>query len=217
MVLAALSLICGATAALHAERHSSAASGPSTAEPVHRRRARVLVVYYSETNHTARLAEAIAEGAATAACAPQVRLLRTAEANYSEHVLWSDAVIVGSPVHNGDLASAVKLWLDTWDYLRDDLSQKIAAPFVTGGHLYGGIEHTLKSLAGVFEVFAMRVEPAERSFQPLFPFGVGATTGDPPFNSSVPGNVDGIFLAAGRSLGARIAGEAEAALGSRER
>ena len=53
----------------------------------------------------------------------------------------------------------------------------MVAPFVTGGHLYGGIESTLRELIAHFSIFAMRVVPGEKAFQPMFPFGVGATTG----------------------------------------
>ena len=56
----------------------------------------------------------------------------------------------------------------------------------------------------------MRVMTAEADYQPKFPFGVGAPTGDPPFNNTDPGPgaIDAIFLDAGRALGCRIAGKA---------
>uniref|UniRef100_A0A7S4S3P1 Flavodoxin-like domain-containing protein n=1 Tax=Alexandrium monilatum TaxID=311494 RepID=A0A7S4S3P1_9DINO len=170
---------------------------------------KVLVAYYSEGNHTLALARAVAGGASAAGA--EVRLLSVSEATFSRDVLWADAVIVGTPVHNANIAAPMKAWLDTWDYQHAHLSTKVGAPFCTGGHLYGGIESTLRSLTAFFQIFAMRVVTAEQDFQPRFPFGVGATTGDPPFDSNAPGHVDSLFLDAGRLLGGRVVREAHAA------
>lgn len=161
----------------------------------------ILVVYYSQGNHTKNLAAAIAQGSKDEGAT--VRLLSIAEASYERDVKWADGVLVGSPVHNADIAAPLKQWLDAWNYLKDNLSDKFAAPFATGGHLYGGIESTLLSLRRFFNIFGMRVISGEKDFQPNFPFGVGATTFDPPFNnnSNVPGFVDPIFLQAGQQLG----------------
>mmetsp|Transcript_136805 Transcript_136805/g.381360 ORF Transcript_136805/g.381360 Transcript_136805/m.381360 type:complete len:224 (-) Transcript_136805:190-861(-) len=174
---------------------------------------KVLVVYYSEGNHTLALAKAVAEGA-RAAGAGSVRLLSTAEASFKRDVLWADAVAVGTPVHNAGIAAPMKAWLDSWDYQHAHVSAKLGAPFCTGGHLYGGIESTLRSIISFFQIFSMRVVAGERDFQPQFPFGVGATTGDPPFESNVPGHVDRLFLDAGRLLGGRMVAEAAAAKAS---
>lgn len=134
--------------------------------------------------------------------------------------MWADAVIVGTPVHNANIAAKMKAWLDTWDYVHQDLHLKIGAPFVTGGHLYGGIETTLNALAAYFHIYAMRVVTAERDFQPHFPLGVGATTGDPPFKNESAGKngfVDPIFVDAGNRLGERVARIAAAAAAVRAR
>jgi multimeric flavodoxin WrbA len=97
------------------------------------------------------------------------------------------------------------MWLDSWDYLHDHLSNKVGGVFATGGHLYGGIENTLNSLQSYFQIFGMQVWVGEQDFQPSFLLGVAATTGDVPFNSSIPGHVDDIFLNAGTLYGARLA------------
>ena len=184
-------------------------------------RARILVVYYSQSNHTASLAQAVADGAAQHADIVDVRgPLSIDNATFADDVMWADAVIVGSPVHNANIAAKMKAWLDTWDYVHQDLHTKIGAPFVTGGHLYGGIETTLHALTAYFHIFAMRVVTAERDFQPHFPLGVGATTGDPPFKNESAGKdgfVDPIFVDAGNRLGERVARIAAAAAAVRAR
>ena len=143
-----------------------------------------------------------------------VRTKTADEATFKDDVLWADAVIVGTPVYNGNVAGAMKLWLETWDYVGPKevvgLEDKIGSVFATGGHIFGGIESTLKAVAAQFHIFGMRVMTAEADYQPKFPFGVGAPTGDPQFNNTDPGPgaVDAIFLDAGKALGCRIAGKA---------
>ena len=86
------------------------------------------------------------------------------------------------------------------------LEDKIGSVFATGGHIFGGIESTLKAVAAQFHIFGMRVMTAEADYQTKFPFGVGAPTGDPPFNNTDPGPgaVDAIFLDAGKALAASL-------------
>eukprot|EP00937_MAST-01D_sp_MAST-1D-sp2_P007494 g7494.t1 len=171
--------------------------------------ANVLVVFYSQSNHTRALAQAVYEGAQSVA-GTEAKLLPVENATFDAHVKWADAVLFGSPVHNANIAAPAKAWLDTWDYVHTDLHTKIGAPFATGGHLWGGMEQTLAGIANFFHVFGMKVVTAERDFQPHFPLGVGATTGDPPFNDTAPGTVNDIFVDAGHRLGARVAAMAAA-------
>ena len=161
-------------------------------------------MYYSASNHTQNLAFAIADGARSDPRAT-VRCLSVSEADYKTDVLdWADVIVIGSPVHNANIAAPLKAWLDGWDYVHDDLSNKSGGVFATGGHLFGGIENTLNSLQSYFHIFGVQVWVGEQAFQPNFPLGVGAATGDPPFNSSVPGRVDPIFLDAGKLYGKRL-------------
>lgn len=177
---------------------SSAAAFPVTSGGV-------LIAYYTASNHTRTLAASIHEGVLGVLKAEQVRFVSIEQATFKDDVMWADGVILGCPVYNSNIAGPMMEWLDSWNYQEHGLTDKFGAAFVTGGHIFGGIESTLRALQAHMSIFEMKLVDGERDYQSQFPFGVGAATGDPPFNSSTePGHVDEIFLAAGKLLGNRV-------------
>jgi len=76
--------------------------------------ANILIVYHSQTGHTARMAEAVAEGA-TAIEGATVIMKRAAEAT-AEDLLWADGVAIGSPENFGYLSGMIKDFFDRTFY-----------------------------------------------------------------------------------------------------
>ena len=76
--------------------------------------ANILIVYHSQTGHTARMAEAVAEGA-TAIEKATVIMKRAAEAT-AEDLLWADGVAIGSPENFGYLSGMIKDFFDRTFY-----------------------------------------------------------------------------------------------------
>ena len=76
--------------------------------------ANILIVYHSQTGHTARMAEAVAEGAA-AIEGVTVIMKRAAEAT-AEDLLWADGVAIGSPENFGYLSGMIKDFFDRTFY-----------------------------------------------------------------------------------------------------
>ena len=133
---------------------------------------RVLVLFYSFTGATAKLADCVARGAAklphvqvvikrVPELVPQSvfekkpKLLKAKaalEKKYPEasvqDLLTCDAVAFGTPVHFGSFASQIKQFIDQLSpvWLEGRLVDKPAAVFCSAASLHGGEEATLLSL-----------------------------------------------------------------------
>jgi len=75
------------------------------APPVH-----ILIAYHSQTGNTAKLAAAVREGAASIAGVEAV--LRPVAEAASEDIVKSDGIVLGTPVHWGNLSAESKRFLD---------------------------------------------------------------------------------------------------------
>jgi NAD(P)H dehydrogenase (quinone) len=107
---------------------------------------RVLVVVASAAGRTARMAEAVAEGAQEAGAEVVVR--RADEAGDAD-LLAADAVILGSGVHMSGVESSMRAFLERSAplWLRGALVGKLGAAFVSAGAgARGGAELALLSL-----------------------------------------------------------------------
>ena len=96
---------------------------------------KVLVMYYSRTGNTKKLAEAIARGVeAVEAVQPIVKSIpEVTKDDFRE----SDGIIAGSPVYFGTMAAQLKAIFDNFVEVRGQMSGKIGAAFATGGHDWG--------------------------------------------------------------------------------
>jgi NAD(P)H dehydrogenase (quinone) len=72
----------------------------------------VLIAYHSVSGNTEKMAQAVAEGA-KAVSGMSVVLKRVSEVA-GDDLLFSDAVIVGSPVYVGNMSGEVKTFFDNW-------------------------------------------------------------------------------------------------------
>lgn len=105
----------------------------------------VLVVYYSRSGNTARMAEAVAAGVRTVDAARV--LVRTVEDVSQEDLAGADALVLGSPTYYANIAGPMKTFIDELGRRHGgDLSQVIGGAFATGGGRTGGKEHVVVSL-----------------------------------------------------------------------
>lgn len=159
--------------------------------------AKVLVVYYSKTGHTAALAKAVAEGAKKVKSAGVT--MKTASEVKCDELLATDALIVGSPVYWSNMAAEVKSFFDRWSteckvlppefQMRD----KVGAAFVTAGGVSSGKEITLLTILAAMIGNRMIVLSEGEAL------GAAATTGE----GKLP--LDSKDLEDGRRLGERVA------------
>ena len=107
---------------------------------------RVLIVVASATGRTARMAEAVAEGARDAGAEVVVR---DADETTDADLLAADALILGSGVHMGGIESSMRAFFERMAplWLRGSLVGRVGAAFVTAGAgTGGGAELALVSL-----------------------------------------------------------------------
>ena len=162
---------------------------------------RVLVVYYSKDGHTAALAEAVAKGARSIQ-GVSVKLLPVAEATNND-VLAADAIILGSPVYNANVAPAMQSFINGWPFQGQPLKDKIGAAFVTGGGISAGEEITQLNLLQSMLMFNMIVVGGNSWRQA---FGASGITDEEPFAGGGMGErLQPQFLAKGVNLGKRVA------------
>ncbi len=117
---------------------------------------RVLILYYSRNGATQQLADAIAAGITqtgaeavlrTVAAAGEPASARDLELDVDE-LAECDALIMGSPVRFGHMASALqRFWESTSAaWLKGTLQDKPAAVFTSGGSMHSGQESTLLAM-----------------------------------------------------------------------
>jgi len=157
----------------------------------------VLIAYFSQSGNTKTLAHAVEEGAKSVA-GVRVLLLPIDQVSTKE-VLEADAIVVGSPVYNANVAPEVQRFINSWPFEGRPLKNKLGAAFVTGGGISIGEELVQLNLLHSMLIQGMLVMGGEETEAA---FGASAITGEVPFQT---GKVEEQFLAKARGLGKRVA------------
>jgi NAD(P)H dehydrogenase (quinone) len=157
----------------------------------------ILITYYSKTAHTQSLAEEVAKGASSI---PGVQVvLKRIDQTTTKDLLAADAIILGSPVYNANLAPEVVQFMSTWPFEGNPLKDKIGAAFVTAGGISAGEELAQVNILQSMLVFGMVVVGGDDWTSA---FGASAITNEGVFKTE---NLDKLFLQKGFSLGKRVA------------
>ncbi len=156
----------------------------------------ILVLYDSQTGHTAKMAEQIAAGARKI---PDlvVRVLSVDEAN-SADIFWCDGIAIGSPTNLGITSWKMKKF---WDELSSEawgkIDGKIGCAFSSSGGWGGGAELTCQSLLMILMNFGFLVFGVTDYVADRFTLHYGAVlAGEPRLEREI---------AACRRLGERLA------------
>jgi NAD(P)H dehydrogenase (quinone) len=157
----------------------------------------ILITYYSKTAHTQSLAEEVAKGAQSIP-GVQVKLKRIDQTT-TKDLLDADAIIVGSPVYNANLAPELVQFMSTWPFEGNPLKDKIGAAFVTAGGMSAGEELAQVNILQSMLVFGMIIVGGDDWTSA---FGASAITNEGVFKTA---QLDNIFLQKGFSLGKRVA------------
>jgi NAD(P)H dehydrogenase (quinone) len=154
------------------------AGAGTAAPPVH-----ILIAYHSQTGNTAKLAAAVREGAASVAGVEVV--LRSVGDASAEDIAKADGIVLGTPVHWGNLSVEAKRFLDRIGEVLGKASKtfgegRTAGVFCTGGSVSNGQEMArLGAIAAFLDMrFVVIGGVNDAEFGSLGPQAV--TAGSPP-------------------------------------
>lgn len=132
--------------------------------------ARMLVAYYTRTQHTAHMAEAVAEGAREVD-GVDVEVQPVGQLTPAQ-LLEYDAIAMGSPVYYGSMAAEVKKLLDDSVAHHGKLAGKVGGAFASSGNVGGGNETTVMDILKAWLIHGM-VVPGNATGDHYGPVAVG--------------------------------------------
>ena len=104
----------------------------------------VLILYYSKTGNTRKLAEKVAEGVRSI---PGVEaVMKSTQEVTRDDFVNAAGIIAGSPVYFGVMAADLKRVFDEFVGVRKQMENKIGAAFASSGYWAGGNETTIISI-----------------------------------------------------------------------
>ena len=115
----------------------------------------VLVMYYSRSGNTKKLAEEIARGVQKVEGVKCV--LRSVSEITEDDFLNSDGIVAGSPVYFGTMAAELKEVFDKFVGIRGEMEDKVGAAFATSADPSGGKETTIFSIIQAMLIYGMMV------------------------------------------------------------
>ncbi|MGB9684081.1 MAG: flavodoxin family protein [Candidatus Bathyarchaeales archaeon] len=117
---------------------------------------KILIVYYSKTGNTEKMAYAVAEGA------KQVEgvdvIVKKVDETSLDDLLEADAIIMGSPTYYGQMSAKLKALIDESVKIHGKLEGKVGAAFTSSGGTATGAETTLLSILNAMLIHGMIVQ-----------------------------------------------------------
>ena len=113
----------------------------------------VLVMYYSRTGNTKKLAEEIAKGVQEVESV--ICVTKPVSEVTEDDFVSSDGIIAGSPVYFGAMAAEMKEVFDKFVGIRGEMGDKIGAAFATSADPSGGKETTIFSIIQAMLIYGM--------------------------------------------------------------
>ena len=114
--------------------------------------ATIIVIYYSQTGNTKKMAELIAEGAGKAGAAVAVKDVKEVSAR---ELLDYDGIIMGSPTYYGTMAWQLKKLLDESVRFHGSLDGKAGGAFASSANVAGGNETTVLDILNAMLIHGM--------------------------------------------------------------
>jgi NAD(P)H dehydrogenase (quinone) len=114
--------------------------------------AKALVVYYSRTGNTKKMAESVAEGIKKEGVGA---VLKDVKDTGADELLKYEAIIIGSPTYYGSMAAEIKKLLDDSVKFHGKLDGKIGAAFASSANVAGGNETTVLDILNAMLIHGM--------------------------------------------------------------
>ena len=117
--------------------------------------AKVLIVYYSKSGNTKKMAELVGEGVEKEGGVDLE--IKSTEAVAVDELLDADGIIIGSPTYFGTMAWPVKKLFDDSITVYKRLEGKIGGAFTSSGVVGGGNETTIMNIIKAMLIHGMTV------------------------------------------------------------
>lgn len=117
--------------------------------------AKGIVIYYSKTGNTKKMAEIIAKAMNDAELITECK---SVEEVSSEDLLSYDAIVVGSPTYYGHAAGAIQNLFDSSVVKHGKLDGKIGASFASSANIAGGNETTIMGILESMLIHGMIIQ-----------------------------------------------------------
>jgi NAD(P)H dehydrogenase (quinone) len=117
--------------------------------------AKVLIVYYSRSGNTRKMAESIAAGIKKEKVEVDVRDVKDVT---TADLLAVDAIVVGSPTYYGSMAADIKRLFDESIRIHGKLDGKVGAAFASSANIGGGNETTILDIINAMLIHGMVVQ-----------------------------------------------------------
>ena len=121
---------------------------------------KVLIIYYSKSGNTKKMAELIADG---------VRMGKNVEAEVKpvqktsvRELLYVDGIVVGSPTYYGSMAAEIKEFVDDSVKFHGRLEGKVGGAFSSSANIAGGNETTIMSILQCWLIHGMVVQGSSK-------------------------------------------------------
>jgi NAD(P)H dehydrogenase (quinone) len=127
---------------------------------------KIIVIYYSKTGNTQKMAELIGEGVKNAGV--EVTVKDVLQVNASE-LLDYQGIIMGSPTYYGTMAYQIKKLLDESVKFHSKLEGKVGAAFSSSANIAGGNETTILDILNAMLIHGMiiRGDPQGDHYGPV--------------------------------------------------
>jgi len=133
--------------------------------------AKVLIIYYSRSGNTRKMAEKVRDGAESVE-GTVVELKKVKETTLDD-LLNADGVVLGSPTYFGVMAAEVKDLIDRSVKYFGKMVGKVGGAFTSSGGIGGGNETTIASILQAWLIHGMVVQGQQKGSH-YGPVAVGA-------------------------------------------
>jgi len=117
--------------------------------------AKALVVYYSQSGNTQKMAQLIGEAIDKEGVEAAVKDVKDVSA---DELLQYEAIVVGSPTYYGSMAAQIKKLFDDSVKFHTKLEGKIGAAFASSANIAGGNETTILDILNAMLIHGMIIQ-----------------------------------------------------------
>ncbi|MDD5156386.1 MAG: NAD(P)H-dependent oxidoreductase [Candidatus Omnitrophica bacterium] len=116
---------------------------------------KALVIYYSQSGNTKKMAESVAEGIQKAGLEAVVKDVKDVKA---DELLKYDGLVIGSPTYYGSMSAQIKQLFDDSVKFHGKLDGKVGAAFASSANIGGGNETTILDILNAMLIHGMVIQ-----------------------------------------------------------